>query len=243
MRIIKLNAIDSTNTYLRQLSNNEGLDDYTVVSAKSQTNGRGQMGAKWAAEPSKNLTVSVFKDVSFLEVEQQFYVSIVVALAIRKTLKHFGLPKVKVKWPNDILSDSKKVCGVLIENVIKQNELKGCIIGVGLNVNQTNFNQLPKGSSMSLMTGKPFDLDEVLITLITQLKVHFKLLEKGKFEILMDRYDAALFRKKKPSTFKDVEGNLFTGIINGVSNTGSLVVLLEDEIIKEFELKQISLLY
>ncbi|OIQ28153.1 MAG: biotin--[acetyl-CoA-carboxylase] ligase [Bacteroidetes bacterium MedPE-SWsnd-G2] len=243
MRIIKLDAIDSTNSYLRQWSNKEALEDYTVVSAKSQTKGRGQMGAVWDTEPAKNLTVSVFKDISFLDVEQQFYVSIVVALAIKKTFKYFGLPKVKVKWPNDILSDSSKVCGVLIENVIKQNELKGCIIGIGINVNQTNFEQLPKASSMGVITGKHFDLDEVLITLVSQLKDLFQLLKDRKFEILMDRYENALFRKKKPSTFKNAKGDLFTGIIKGVTSSGNLVVLLEDEVIEEFELKQISLLY
>ena len=162
MRIIKLNAIDSTNSYLKQLSNNGKLHDYTVVVTKHQTNGKGQMGSKWESQEAKNLTFSLFKDVSFLNLNSTFFLSIVSSLAIVRALDHFMIPKLKVKWPNDILSESKKICGILIENVVKQGKVKGTIIGIGLNINQTEFKKLPQASSLILLTGMVYNTDELM---------------------------------------------------------------------------------
>ena len=243
MRIIKLDAIDSTNTFLKGISSHGTLEDYTVVTAKAQTNGRGQMGTVWNSETSKNLTFSVYKTHIDLPLEQQFYISMVVALALVKTLKIFGVNKLQVKWPNDILSENKKICGVLIENVIKQTQLSSSIMGVGLNVNQTNFEGLPKASSLKQLTGNVFNLDEILHQFLKDLEVYFNLLEAKAFERLKSEYEMVLFRKNKPSTFKNAEGNLFSGFIKGVSKSGNLVIELEDEIIKDYALKEVTLLY
>jgi len=139
MRIIKLDAIDSTNSYLRQLCAKEAVKDFTVVVANFQTNGRGQMGTQWSSQDSKNLMVSVFKDVSYVNVDLHFFISMVVALSILEALESFKIKNLKVKWPNDILSENKKIGGILIENVIKQTKIGASIIGFGINVNQTKF--------------------------------------------------------------------------------------------------------
>ncbi|OMP30304.1 biotin--[acetyl-CoA-carboxylase] ligase [Mangrovimonas sp. DI 80] len=243
MHIIKLSAIDSTNSYLRQLSAAQVLEDYTVVMTDRQTEGRGQMGTQWDAQEGKNLTVSVLKDISFLKIEDQFFISMAVALAISDVLKYFGLKRVKVKWPNDILSENKKIVGILIENVIKQNQIQHTIIGVGLNVNQTEYPDLPQASSMRLISGNVFDLDEVLNKIINKMEHYFTMLENGETKELKRLYEKRLFRINKPSTFKDVEGHLFAGFIKGVTDYGSLEVLLEDEVLKTFDLKEITLLY
>ena len=243
MRIIKLNAIDSTNSFLRQLSVAEPLEDYTVVVANHQTNGRGQMGTNWTSQESKNLTVSVFKDVSFLRIEDSFYISMVVALSIFKALETFQIRKLKIKWPNDILSDKKKLGGILIENVIKQNQLQASVIGFGLNINQTNFDDLPKASSLRVISGTVYDLDEVLHEILNQLKVYLKILENGQLDAIKADYESKLFRIGKPSTFKNSSGDLFSGLILGISKDGNLRVQIEDAIIKEFDLKEITMLY
>jgi len=221
----------------------ETLEDYTVVMTKYQTQGKGQMGTIWHSEKSKNLMFSVFKDTSNLHIEYPFFISMATSLALLKTLRKFSTPKLSIKWPNDILSEDKKICGILIENVIKQNTLSNTIIGIGLNVNQTEFENLLKASSLKLMTGKVFHLDEVLQAILKNLKHYFKMLKNNEFELLKEEYEAALFRKDKPSTFKDAQGRVFTGFIKNVSLSGNLQVLLEDNIIKEFELKEIMLLY
>lgn len=243
MRIIKLDAIDSTNSYLKRLYAKESINDYTAIYSKSQTEGRGQMGTVWESEKSKNLTFSVFKSIADFELEEPFYISMVISLTLIKTLNSLSVPKISVKWPNDILSADKKICGVLIENVMKHGKINGTIIGIGLNVNQTIFENLPKASSLKLISGKYFDLDELMIIIINYLKDYFLLLQDKKFEELKAAYELHLFRKDKPSTFRDTEGTMFSGIIKGVSETGMLKVLLEDNILKVFDLKQITLLY
>ena len=243
MRIIKLNAIDSTNTFMKELGTVETLKDYTVVTAKYQTQGRGQMGTVWQSFEGKNLMFSVFKNVSFLHPEHTFFISIVASLSVLKTLKGFNMPRLKIKWPNDILSENKKICGILIENVMSNNQLKGTIIGIGLNVNQTEFNNLPQASSLLLISGRVFNLEELMENIVINMRHYFSFLKNGKRELLLSKYENNLFRKNKPSTFKDEKGELFTGFIQGISESGCLKIILEDNVTKEYELKQVSLLY
>lgn len=243
MYIIKLDAIDSTNTYLKAMTAATLPKDFMVVVAENQTAGRGQMGTSWQTEGGKNLTASVFKKVSHLKIEQQFYISMVVSLAIIKALKSLKIPRLHIKWPNDILSADKKLCGILIENVIKNNSLQGTIIGFGLNVNQKYFNDLPQASSMSELTGIIYNKDEVLSEVLKQLEFFFDMLENKRFSELKTKYESLLFRRQKPSTFKTNEGFIFSGIIKDVTETGLLNIWTEDEIIRTFDLKEVSLLY
>lgn len=242
MRIIKLNAIGSTNSFLKDMIYNEVVADYTIVVAEHQTNGRGQMGATWDSDKGKNLMFSMFKDLSVHVVEYPFYISMAVSLAILKSLKTLNIPHLSIKWPNDILSANKKICGILIENVIK-NKLNSTIIGVGVNVNQTKFTNLPQASSLKNITGVHYHLDEILQSIIKHIKNYSKLLQDGKYDVVKNEYEANLFRKNKPSTFKNAEGDLFSGFIIGVTKYGKLQVLLEDDIVKKFDLKEIVLLY
>lgn len=242
MRIIKLNATESTNSFLKEMICNEIVADYTIVVAEHQTNGRGQMGTVWESDKGKNLMFSVFKDLSVHVVEFPFYISMAISLAILKALKALNIPDLSIKWPNDILSADKKICGILIENVIK-NKLDSTIIGVGVNVNQTEYDGLPKASSLKNITGVHYNLDEILHRIIKHTKEYSSLLQNGAFEAVKNEYEANLFRKNKPSTFKNAEGALFSGFIKGVTKYGKLQVILEDEIVKKFDLKEISLLH
>ena len=243
MKIVKLNATDSTNVYLKDLVNSQSLEDYTMVVADEQTMGRGQMGTKWQSEPFKNLTFSVLKKGKGLYIANPFLLNICVSLAVYNTLKKEFVPDLRIKWPNDILSGKCKLCGILIENIISGNQLKESIIGIGLNVNQTRFNNLPRVSSMKLLLGKTFDLDQLLESLQIELKKIFLKLEDIGVDPLQNDYENVLFRKDKPSTFKDNEGKLIMGFIRGISDEGSLQVTLEDDVKKEFDMKDVSLLY
>lgn len=244
MQIIKLNATDSTNTYLRELSVNKELEDFTVVMAKHQTKGRGQMGTNWQTQEGKNLTISVFKDVSWLGVTNHFFISMVVSLSLAKTLNELMVMNVKIKWPNDILSDNYKLGGILIENIIKNNQLKASVIGVGLNVNQTIFDNLPQASSIQNITGRHFSLEEILNMLIENLMLYFnKLQYNHAFDELKQAYDDLLFRLHKPSTFRDKKGKLIAGYIHGTDANGNLLLLMENQVIKSYGFKELELLY
>jgi BirA family biotin operon repressor/biotin-[acetyl-CoA-carboxylase] ligase len=242
MPIIKLDAIDSTNSYMRRLIGEQDIADYTIVMAKKQTQGRGQMGTVWDSDIGKNLMFSVFKDLRPHDVEFPFYISMAISLAILKAFKSLNIPDLHIKWPNDILSADKKICGILIENVIK-NRLNSTIIGIGINVNQTDFKKLPKASSLKNITGIHYDVDEVLKLILKYTKEYSKLLQQEKYDFVKNEYETNLFRKNKPSTFKDAEGVMFSGFIKGVTKYGKLQVILEDEIVKKFDLKEITLMY
>ncbi|MFV0566741.1 MAG: biotin--[acetyl-CoA-carboxylase] ligase, partial [Flavobacteriaceae bacterium] len=150
MPIIKLNAIDSTNSYLRLRCARENLDDFTVVVTENQTGGRGQMGTVWASESAKNLTFSVYKKVADVDLEYPFYISMATALAVVKALQFFAIPKLAIKWPNDILSEDKKLCGIIIENIVTQNKFMESVNGIGLNFNQSEFSKLQQSESLKL---------------------------------------------------------------------------------------------
>jgi BirA family biotin operon repressor/biotin-[acetyl-CoA-carboxylase] ligase len=242
MHVIKLNATDSTNSFLKELISNEDIADYTVVVAECQTQGRGQMGTVWDSETGKNLMFSLFKDLSIHDVDFPFYISMAISLAILKALKSLNIPDLHIKWPNDILSADKKICGILIENVIK-NKLNSTIIGIGVNVNQTKFKNLPKASSLKNITGVHYNLDEILHSIIKYTKYYSSILQNEEYDAVKSEYENSLFRKDKPSTFKDANNDLFSGIIKGVTKYGKLQVLLEDGIVKKYDLKEITILY
>lgn len=243
MRIIKLNATDSTNAYLKNLRQLETLQDLTTVVAHEQSEGRGQVGASWESEAGKNLTLSVLKKFESLPIADRFLVNICVSLAIVASLKEFSVPDLHIKWPNDILSGHAKICGILIENILSGEQIKSAIVGIGLNVNQTIFNTVSNASSMKLLLGKSFNLDELLRTLLTNLKGYFNHLDDADHTFLWEAYTDVLFQKDEPSTFEGVEKNQFTGIIKGVSGDGKLIVELEDALLTEFDLKEVRLLY
>ncbi|MGX1930794.1 biotin--[acetyl-CoA-carboxylase] ligase [Flagellimonas sp. 2504JD4-2] len=242
-QIIKLNATDSTNLYLKDLLQSNEVGDYTAVVAEFQTKGRGQMGAGWQSEPGKNLTFSMLKKFDALQTVQQFNLNIGVSLAVYDMLRALEIPNLKVKWPNDIMSGSFKICGILIENILKGKQIQSSIIGIGLNVNQTSFENLANVASLKSLTGKFFDLDELLSKLLERLKFYLDDLETKTVPQLLPAYEKLLFRKDRPSTFTDDQNERFMGFIRRISPTGKLVVELEDKILKEFDLKEVSLLY
>ncbi len=243
MDIIKVDAIDSTNTFLRELNRQKQFDGTVCVMAREQLAGKGQMGTVWQSKPGKNLTCSVFMIVEGIELVEQFFISIATSLAVCDALKDLMVTKLSIKWPNDILSDRQKICGILIENVVKNGSLIGAIIGIGINVNQLEFDNLPQAGSLKKILGKNLDIEEVLHVLLSKLENRFSQLVVSNFSVLKKEYESLLFRKNKPSTFLRAEGGSFVGIIRSITNEGKLQVLLEDEIITSFDLKEIRLLY
>ncbi|MFZ4106846.1 biotin--[acetyl-CoA-carboxylase] ligase [Flavobacterium sp.] len=243
MSIIKLNAIDSTNNFLKDLSRNQSVDNFTVVVAQKQTNGKGQMGATWYSEEGKNLIMSILiKDV-LQNYDEIFHLNVAVALSILQVLEDFDIPNLSVKWPNDIMSDQKKICGILIENSFKSNTKIESVVGIGLNVNQNKFDNLPKASSMALVAKNEFNLDSILINIIFQIKKNCSWILSNQLDKLWKVYHKHLFKINVPMAFEDAIQNRFMGIIKGVSPEGKLQVLLEDNSVKNYGIKEIQILF
>lgn len=243
MQIIKLNATDSTSTYLKNLISGDILEDFTVVVAQKQLEGRGQMGTTWVSDEGKNLTFSLLNKVDVLPIMEQFVLNIIVSLAIYDALNRINVPDLRIKWPNDILSGNTKICGILIENMLSGKNIQSSVVGIGLNVNQMQFGGLPNVSSLKSILGKTFDLDELLVSIVESMKNRFMASEGKSIGQLKIEYEKVLFRKDKPSTFKNQKDEMFMGFIRGISQEGKLLVTLEDDVLKEFDLKEIKLLY
>lgn len=242
MKLIKLDAIDSTNEFLKGLSNKQDLENFTVVTAENQTKGKGQMGSVWDSEVGKNLVMSVFVKNSLSDVNQIYNLNIAVAIAVIQVLEKLNIPSLSIKWPNDIMSYNFKIGGILIENSIKSDGTVNSIIGLGLNVNQINFENLPKASSLAVIGEKEFDKEALLYSIVAE----FENILNGnnlQSDILWQRYTNFLFKKGIPMPFRDTKENTFMGIIQGVSSYGQLQVLLEDDSVSEYSIKEIQMLY
>jgi BirA family biotin operon repressor/biotin-[acetyl-CoA-carboxylase] ligase len=242
MKLIKLGAIDSTNEFLKGLSHKQELDNFTVVIAEKQTKGKGQMGSVWEAEEGKNLIVSVFIKDSSLNINQIYNLNIAIAVAVVATLEIYNIPNLSIKWPNDIMSSNLKIGGILIENSLKSDGAISSVVGLGLNINQTNFDNLPKASSLAVICGVEFNKEQLLCTIIDQMKLSIDLVQQQS-DYLRLQYTGKLFKRGVPMAFKDNFDQNFMGIIQGVSADGKLRVLLENDSISEYNVKEIQMLY
>lgn len=241
MKIIKLNAIDSTNSFLKELERKNAQQNYTTVVADAQTKGRGQMHAEWVSEPFKNLTFSTLINLKKLKTSHSAYLSFAVSLAIYDTLKLYDIPDVQIKWPNDILSGNQKICGILIESTISKDHIVNAIAGIGLNVNQEKFSPQLQATSMIQVLKEKTELDILLHQILDKIKYYITYIEDDCLEALKELYLTHLYKKNIPTAFRNTEESIFMGIIRDVTDQGFLVLELEDESFKEFDLKEISL--
>lgn len=242
MKTIKLDAIDSTNDFLKNLNKESEVENFTLVTANFQSNGKGQRGANWTSEKGKNLIMSVLIDNSSVFFKEIFDLNVLVSVAVFDVLTAYNIPSLSVKWPNDIMSDSKKIGGILIENTFKTDNSITSIIGIGLNCNQTVFENLPKATSLSLQTHLFYDVDKLAEDIRNQIVKNTQLLPNMN-SIFWQKYQNVLFKKGVPIPFEDSNKQRFMGIIKGVSSSGLIEILLENDKIVSFDLKQIVMLY
>lgn len=242
MKLIKLDAIDSTNEFLKGLSSNQTIENFTVVTAESQTKGKGQMGAVWVSEAGKNLIMSVLVRGFLLNNNRIFDINIAVSVSVIQALELLNIPELSIKWPNDIMSYNKKIGGILIENSLKSDGEIVSIVGLGLNVNQTDFENLPKASSLAVICNSSFDKEEILLKIVEKLEHNIQFWHKNG-ELLWEVFADNLFKKGIPMPFSDENHQNFMGIIQGVTTIGKLKILLEDDSVSEFDIKEVQMLY
>lgn len=163
--LVRLLSVGSTNSYID--SEMPAAPHGTVVMAREQTAGRGQRGNSWEAAPGLNVTMSMVLRPEGLEPARQFLISQVVSLAMVEVLEPL-LPShtVTVKWPNDIYVGDRKICGILIENVLEGRRIDRCTVGLGLNVNQREFlSPAPNPVSLTQLTGLNYDVEALALSI------------------------------------------------------------------------------
>ena len=243
MHIIKVSATESTNTLSREWYHSHKNSAPFCVVAFEQTSGKGQRGAGWISNAGENLTMSMVYPNPAIDVQDQFVLSATVGIAIIEVLKQLKINRLKLKWPNDIMAANFKIGGVLIENILNNGRITASIIGIGLNLNQVIFPFLPKAASLKSISGKDYDVENILNEIVVRLEMKLDDLKNTEGKDVLRNYEKLLFKKDKVSTFQLAEGELLTGIIRGVTSTGLLKVEVEDEIMRFFDLKELKLLF
>lgn len=214
--------------------------DGDIIWADFQTAGRGQRGHSWESRAGENLTFSVVLEPTFLPVAEQFVLLEAVALSLHDFFALYGV-KTSVKWTNDIYVGDRKAVGILIEHSYSGGKLARTVVGIGININQIEFSEdIPNPVSLSLLTGKKYDLKELLSTFEKCLDVRYSQLKNGEWDTLQSDYHSALYRRDEQYIYALPDGTRFKGIIRGVKPTGDLVVEHENGEKKSYLFKEIE---
>ena len=241
MKIIKLDAIDSTNSYLKKLLNKESLDDLTVVVSKHQTKGRGRNGNLWSNKPSLNLAFSIYKRFSDFEINKKFMLNVISSISVYETLKKYNLSDLTIKWPNDIMTGDKKISGILIENNFRGNSIKHSVIGIGININQSEFKNLPNATSIFIETGKLNSVKTIAQELQKTLEKNFNLFKIDENE-LINTYNRLLYRKSEISNFSTNDMSKFKGKIIKVGIDGEITIRVSNKQVSKYSDSEIKLI-
>ena len=233
--LIYFNNCASTQDELIDFLNQHYLsEDFLAVYTFNQTKGRGQYGNSWENLPEENLAYSFAlktKNINVSDTCFNFYT----AILVRDFIANLTKTEVKIKWPNDLILKNKKICGMLFEK--SKNYF---VVGIGINILQENFKNLPKAGSVLSQTGLSFELKAFTESLHQYLFEH--LVQKEIPNNILELYQLHLYRKNEVSVFEKnkVRQN---GIIQNVDETGHIWIDLENEGLQKFFHKEIELLY
>lgn len=235
----------STNSYAIELLKNVNAIEGTVVYTHKQTHGKGQRGNSWIAEPEMNTTLSLIIKPVFLNSKKAFDLSKITALALHDVLTEIlnnSQFDIKIKWPNDILVNSKKIAGVLIENSVLNEVMQWSVIGIGLNVNQRDFGEIKLATSLNLLSGKEYKPDSIMELIFSHFEKWFLRLKKGDFSLIDEAYHKLLFRLNSVSEFEQ-NNKRFNAKVLGVNKNGFLLLEMENKTQKSFDIKDVQFIY
>jgi BirA family transcriptional regulator, biotin operon repressor / biotin---[acetyl-CoA-carboxylase] ligase len=224
---LELLTVESTNNYAMGLIH-EGMAQHgTAVFSHEQTKGRGQRNKQWFSEKGKNIALSLIIQPFSLALSEAFLLSMSVAIAVQRFLNFYTNGDVSIKWPNDIYWRDRKAAGILIENVIQGSDWKWSVIGIGVNINQTNFGDFKRAVSLKQITGKDYNVTVLAEKILSLLQQSFDELITNKEDVLA-QYHQYLYKWKEKITLKKGEKK-FEGILKGVTQEGLLIFQHEKE--------------
>ena len=217
-----LASVDSTNNYaMAQV--HAGLAKHGAAwFAREQHAGRGQRGKQWATQPGENIILSTVIE-PFLLVQQQFLLSAAIALACYRFFSNYAGDETKIKWPNDLYWRDRKAGGILVENVLKGQDWKFAIAGMGININQTSFpDHLTNPVSLKQITGKNYNPIALAKELCNKLQEKYELLLTEDGKTIEAAYNNVLYKKGETVTLKK-NSAVFNCTVKGVNTFGQLI--------------------
>lgn len=242
MKYIELNEIDSTNAYLSERLLSGEITEPTTVFTHSQNKGKGMGQNIWVSDNDKNalFSIALFTEI---KTEEIFKVSLATSMSIYEFLKLKGITT-KIKWPNDIYYDGKKLGGILIENKLDGNVVKASVIGVGLNLNQEKFPKwLPNPISLKNITGHDYDAKEFITGISEMVAKKLNEIKDVPFSDLRLDYLLNLYCFGKIMMWK-IQGikDEISGSIVDVKPSGKIVVQAVSGQLCECDIKEIKLI-
>ncbi len=240
--IINIQKLDSTNGYAQKLIEKGELHQGDVISTSHQVNGKGQGENFWESKPGCNLSVSIILEPTMIPASHQFVLTQLVSLAIVDLIKEYVLiEEVKIKWPNDIYVNNKKISGILFQNFVKGNEIEFSIAGIGINVNQKKYySGALNPVSIIHYINESINLEVLLDNLLDKIGVNFEFYRlKENYPELKSKYITSLYRYNEWATYSD-GNNPFQGKIIDVDEFGRLKLMLKSGEEKKFMFKEIK---
>ncbi len=246
---IELDNVSSTNEYAKVLLAKNKPKEGTAIFAYNQWKGKGQYGNRWVSEPGENIILSVILFPDMLTLQRYFYLNIIVSLAVRDMIAEVLGNQVQVKWPNDIVwtdpeDDANswfKLGGILIENTLQQDRIAASIIGIGVNVNQTDFDDATKGgSSIRLLSGRYQQLQSLLQQLFANLDQRYQQLQEGQYQQLKQAYLANLMGCYQHRAYRD-HTQEFSAKLVDVLDDGQVQLLTEQGLCR-YHFKEVTVI-
>lgn len=239
--IFKFDAVNSTNDLLLKWAENKSTPNGSIIWALNQYKGKGQHGNTWESKAGKNLMFSMLIRHNGMSIMEQFIFNKAISVALLKSL-HVISPEFKIKWPNDIYLNGKKIAGVLIENSIKGKYIDYSVVGIGVNVSQKKFPEnLENASSIITETGIVIELENLLYQIVDHIEYFVSYIQRKQCRKILKIYLKNLFRKDTISVFKK-DNKKFNGIIRGVDEFGRIKIELENEEIVLFNNGEIKMM-
>ena len=224
LKIIYLDEIDSTNREARRLGD-AGAMEGTVVIADCQTGGKGRLGRTWFSPSGTGIWMSILLRPE-LPPKKVAGITLMAALSVCRAIRSATGLNTQIKWPNDLVIDGKKVCGILTEAAILDGQLKFAVLGIGVNVNQTEFPEdLPHAWSLAMTVGRELDRERLIESCLNCLKEDYeRYVRSGDIRKLRQEYEGQLVNLNQPVRVLSPAGE-WTGVAKGITDGGDLLVL------------------
>lgn len=222
--------IDSTNKTAKDLAQ-EGAVHGTLITADAQNAGIGRRGRSWSSEKDAGIYMSMLLRPQ-IETDKASMLTLIAALAVETAIVATLECQPMIKWPNDVVLNKKKICGILTEMALKGTEIDYVIIGIGINANNKTFPEeiISTASSLFLELEKEIDKEMLITEIWKYFAVYYnRFMQTGDLSLVREEYENALINKEEKVNVLDPLGE-YVGIAKGITNTGELIVDTDGEI-------------
>jgi BirA family transcriptional regulator, biotin operon repressor / biotin---[acetyl-CoA-carboxylase] ligase len=231
--IIRLDEINSTNEYALNLISSNKQVEWTIVLANFQTMGKGQGTNIWQSEKNANILMSIILKPEFIIPSEQYILNMSICNAIANTLQEMGNIEIKIKWPNDIILNDKKIGGILIQNIISSSQIKYSVVGIGLNINQEVFSdEMVYVSSLTKETGKKYSLKQITNLILEKFYSNYNKLKIHQSKDIIQEFNLNLWKRNQKVVALNKSNENVELIIFGVSEKGELIASIGKKIKK-----------